>query len=87
MIFVEPRKELVDRLRQIARDLLLDRALFVRPFRVGILDVLHARRVEAQGDVQIRGRDGSEVLRDVLLGVGVAVAAEPQRRSRPSGRR
>ena len=75
-VFVEARQEFVGRLGEIARDLLLDRALLVRPLRLRVVDVLHARGIEPQRDVEVGGGHGREVLRDVLLRVGVAVAAE-----------
>ncbi len=75
-VFVQARQELVGRLRQIARDFLLDRAFLLFPLGLRIVDILHARGVEAKRDVEVGGRHRREVLRDVLLRVGVAEAAK-----------
>ena len=43
---------------------------------VGVLDILHARGIHAQGDLQILGRHGDEILGYILLRIGVLVAAQ-----------
>ena len=72
----DARERLVGRLRQIARDLLFDGAALLRPLRLRVDDVVHARGVDAQGNLEIGGGNLREVLRDRLLRVGVAVAAQ-----------
>jgi hypothetical protein len=73
---IQPRDELVGWLGEITRDLLLNRALFLFPFRVGVDHVAHAGGVDAQGDVEIGRWHRRKILRDGLLCGRVVEAAE-----------
>ena len=73
---VEPRDEFIGGVGQIARDFLLDRAAFLRPFGLRILRARQAGGVHVEYDIQILGRQRGEILGDRLLGVGVVVTAE-----------
>ncbi len=75
-VFVQTGDEFVGGIGEIACYFLLDRSFLIGPFRLRILDVLHAGGVDAQGDVEIGSWDGGIILGDVLLRIGVAGAAE-----------
>ena len=48
-ILVQARDEFVGRVREIARDFLLDRAALLGPLLLRVLDILHAGGIHAQG--------------------------------------
>ena len=75
-ILVEARNEFVGRIRQVARNLLLNRSALFRPLLLGVLDVLHAGRIQPQRDFQILRRHGDEILSDGLLRIRVLAAAQ-----------
>ena len=75
-VLVEPVDELVGWVGEIARHLLLDRPALLRPLLVRVVDAVHAGGLRLQGDVEVGGGHGGKVLRDVLLRIGVVLAAK-----------
>src|SRR5690242_14642703 len=75
-VLVQSCDELVRGIREVARNLLLDRSSLLVPFRLRVVYVLHASRIQPQGDVQIRCGQGREILRNVLLRIRVARPSE-----------
>ncbi len=75
-VLVHSIDELVGRIGQVARHLLLDRSALLRPLALRILDVPQACRLGLERHLEIRRRNGGEILSDGLLRVGVVIAAE-----------
>ncbi len=75
-IFVQACDEFVGRVGKIAGDFLFDGASLGGPLFLGVFDILHTGRIEAQRQFQILSGHGDEVLRDVLLRIGVGTSAQ-----------
>ena len=71
----QPREQQIRGLRQILRDFLLDRTALLFPLGRRVEHRAHAQRLDVQRDVEILGRHREQVLREILAGVGVELAA------------
>ena len=65
----------IRRAGQIAGHFLLDGAAFLFPVTLGVGDRAHALGVQAQRHVEILGRHGEVVAGDLVLGIGIELAA------------
>jgi hypothetical protein len=74
-VLVETINKFLRRIRQIPSHLLLNRAPLLVPLRLRVVDPAHARRLRLERHVNVRRRHRLKVLRDVLLRVGVVIAA------------
>ena len=75
-VFVQAIDKLVGRIGKVARHLLFDRAPFVRPLLFRVVYAAQAGGLGLQSHIQVGGGNGSEVLRDILLRIGIVPATQ-----------